>query len=45
MKVDFIVPELTRAHLHPAMAALVSKAEASRAKALEEAVVKGKAAA
>lgn len=45
MAVDFIVPELTRAHLHPAMAGLVPKAEASRAKALEEAVLKGKAAA
>jgi FMN-dependent NADH-azoreductase len=45
MKVDFIVPELTRAQLHPAMAGLVPKAEASRATALVEAVVKGKAAA
>jgi FMN-dependent NADH-azoreductase len=45
MEVDFIVPELTRAHLHPAMAGLVPKAEASRAKAFEAAGTKGKAAA
>ncbi|MFJ7219097.1 FMN-dependent NADH-azoreductase [Amycolatopsis sp. NPDC098790] len=45
MEVDFIVPELTRAHLHPAMAGLVPKAEASRLKALEDAAAKGKAAA
>jgi FMN-dependent NADH-azoreductase len=45
MEVDFIVPELTRAHLHPAMAGLVPKAEASRAKAHDEAVITGKAAA
>lgn len=45
MVVGFIVPELTRAHLHPAMAGLVGKAEASRLKAREDAAVKGKAAA
>ncbi|GAB2603149.1 NAD(P)H-dependent oxidoreductase [Streptomyces capparidis] len=45
MEVDFIVPELTLAHSNPAMAELIPLAEASKAKAHEEAVSKGKAAA
>ncbi|MFC3573615.1 FMN-dependent NADH-azoreductase [Streptomyces yaanensis] len=45
MEVDFIVPELTMAHSNPAMAELIPLAEASKAKAHEEALGKGKAAA
>ncbi|MEU2281118.1 NAD(P)H-dependent oxidoreductase [Streptomyces sp. NPDC013178] len=45
MTVDFIVPELTMAHSNPAMAELIPLAEASKAKAHEDAVSKGKAAA
>jgi FMN-dependent NADH-azoreductase len=40
--VDFIVPELTAAASNPAMAELIPLAEASWAKALQDAVVKGK---
>lgn len=42
-EVDFIVPELTLAASKPAMAELVPLAEASRAKALEDAGTKAKA--
>jgi FMN-dependent NADH-azoreductase len=45
MTVDFIVPELTMAHSNPAMAELIPLADASKAKAHEDAVTKGKAAA
>lgn len=45
LKVDFIVPELTLAHSNPAMAELIPLAEASRARALDEAASKGKQAA
>ncbi|MFJ9821801.1 FMN-dependent NADH-azoreductase [Streptomyces sp. NPDC101151] len=45
MEVDFIVPELTMAHSNPAMAELIPLAETSKAKAHEDAVAKGKAAA
>ena len=45
MEVDFIVPELTLAHRVPDMAELIPLAEASNAKAHEEAISKGKAAA
>ena len=45
MEVDFIVPELTLAHVTPAMAELIPLAEASRARAHEDAAVKGKSAA
>ncbi|MDQ0963861.1 FMN-dependent NADH-azoreductase [Streptomyces sp. B4I13] len=45
MTVEFIVPELTLAHSNPSMAELVPLAEASKARAHEEAVTKGKAAA
>ncbi|QKZ17292.1 FMN-dependent NADH-azoreductase [Streptomyces chartreusis] len=45
MEVDFIVPELTLAHTVPAMAELVPLAEASKAKAHEDAISKGKEAA
>ncbi|MFJ3306384.1 FMN-dependent NADH-azoreductase [Streptomyces sp. NPDC086549] len=45
MEVDFIVPELTMAHSNPAMAELIPLAEASKTKAHEDAVSKGKAAA
>ncbi|CAM5253353.1 FMN-dependent NADH-azoreductase [Streptomyces aurantiogriseus] len=45
MEVDFIVPELTLAHSNPAMAELIPLAEASKARAHEDAVTKGKAAA
>ncbi|MBM9505907.1 FMN-dependent NADH-azoreductase [Actinacidiphila acididurans] len=41
-EVDFIVPELTLARSQPAMADLVDAADASRAKAREDAVVKAK---
>jgi FMN-dependent NADH-azoreductase len=43
LDVDFIVPELTLARANPAMAELVDLADASRAKAQEDAVAKGKA--
>ncbi|MGW1895245.1 FMN-dependent NADH-azoreductase [Streptomyces sp. NPDC002004] len=43
LDVDFIVPELTLAASNPAMAELIPLAEASRAKAHEEAATKGKA--
>lgn len=42
VEVDFIVPELTLAHSVPAMADLIPLAEASRAKAQEEAAQKAK---
>ncbi|MFJ3231035.1 FMN-dependent NADH-azoreductase [Streptomyces sp. NPDC086787] len=45
MEVDFIVPELTMAHSNPAMKDLIPLAEASKARAHEDAVTKGKAAA
>ncbi|AXK33461.1 FMN-dependent NADH-azoreductase [Streptomyces armeniacus] len=43
LETDFIVPELTLAPQVPAMAALVPKYEASRAKAFEDAETKAKA--
>lgn len=42
-EVDFIVPELTLAHSQPTMAELIPLAEASRAKAFDEAREKAKA--
>jgi FMN-dependent NADH-azoreductase len=45
MTVEFVVPELTSALSNPAMAELIPLAEASKAKAHEEAAAKGKAAA
>jgi FMN-dependent NADH-azoreductase len=42
-EVDFIVPELTPARSKPEMAELIPLADASRAKALDEAAQKGKA--
>ncbi|MGV9349422.1 FMN-dependent NADH-azoreductase [Streptomyces spiralis] len=45
VEVDFIVPELTMAHSNPAMAELIPLAEASKAKAHEDALSKGKSAA
>ncbi|MFF3376685.1 FMN-dependent NADH-azoreductase [Streptomyces sp. NPDC002680] len=45
MEVDFVVPELTMAPVNPSMAELIPLAEESRARAHEEAVAKGKAAA
>ncbi|QIQ03773.1 FMN-dependent NADH-azoreductase [Streptomyces liangshanensis] len=42
-EIDFIVPELTLAPLKPEMADLIPLAEASRAKATDEAVQKAKA--
>jgi FMN-dependent NADH-azoreductase len=45
MEVDFIVPELTLAHSNPAMAELIPLAEASKVRAHEDAVSKGKTAA
>ncbi|MFJ4844741.1 MULTISPECIES: FMN-dependent NADH-azoreductase [unclassified Streptomyces] len=42
LDVDFIVPELTAAASNPAMSELVPLAEASWARALEDAAVKGK---
>ncbi|MFI1394436.1 FMN-dependent NADH-azoreductase [Streptomyces sp. NPDC020681] len=42
-EVDFIVPELTLAHVKEEMAELIPLAEASRAKALDEAAEKAKA--
>lgn len=41
-QIDFIVPELTLAHSNPGMADLIPLAEASRAKAEEEATRKAK---
>lgn len=43
MEVDFIVPELTLAPTQPTMAELIPLAEASRAKAFEDAEEKGRA--
>ncbi|MDH6128638.1 NAD(P)H-dependent oxidoreductase [Kitasatospora sp. GP82] len=43
LKVDLIVPELTRARSVPAMADLIGKSDASREKAHEEAAAKAKA--
>ena len=43
LDVDFIIPELTLARSNPAMASLVDAADASRAQAHEDAVVKAKA--
>ncbi|MBB5119876.1 FMN-dependent NADH-azoreductase [Streptomyces eurocidicus] len=43
MEVDFIVPELTLARAVPAMAGLIDKADASRARADADAAAKGKA--
>ncbi|MFF3846040.1 FMN-dependent NADH-azoreductase [Streptomyces sp. NPDC002328] len=45
LEVDFIVPELTMAHANPAMAELIPLADASKARAHEDADAKGKAAA
>ncbi|WP_432044093.1 FMN-dependent NADH-azoreductase [Streptomyces cadmiisoli] len=42
LDLDFIVPELTAAHSNPDMAELVPLAEASWARALQDAAVKGK---
>ncbi|MDX2912746.1 MULTISPECIES: FMN-dependent NADH-azoreductase [Streptomyces] len=42
LEVDFIVPELTMAPHNPAMSELIPLAEASRAKAFDDAVVKAK---
>ncbi|MER0242260.1 NAD(P)H-dependent oxidoreductase [Streptomyces sp. HSW2009] len=42
LEVDFIVPELTLARSNPAMAELVEKSDASRAKAHEDAASKAK---
>lgn len=42
-EIDFIVPELTLAPVKPEMADLIPLAEASRAKAHEEAIQKAKA--
>ncbi|WP_392671644.1 FMN-dependent NADH-azoreductase [Streptomyces sp. LN785] len=42
-EIDFIVPELTMAHVNPAMAELIPLAEASRSKALTDAEEKAKA--
>ncbi|MDX3356609.1 NAD(P)H-dependent oxidoreductase [Streptomyces sp. ME01-24h] len=42
LDLDFIVPELTAAAVDPAMAELIPLAEASWARALEEATLKGK---
>ncbi|MEV6238169.1 NAD(P)H-dependent oxidoreductase [Lentzea sp. NPDC051838] len=42
LELDFIVPELTMAPRNPAMAQLIPLYEASRERALEEAVVKAK---
>ncbi|GAA0446525.1 NAD(P)H-dependent oxidoreductase [Streptomyces sp. NPDC046215] len=43
LEVDFIIPELTLARAVPAMADLVDKSDASRAKAYEDAAAKAKA--
>lgn len=43
LEVDFIVPELTLAHVKPEMADLRDLADASRTRAHEEAVAKAKA--
>jgi FMN-dependent NADH-azoreductase len=42
LDVEFIVPELTAARTNPAMAELIEKADASRAKAHEDAAAKAK---
>jgi FMN-dependent NADH-azoreductase len=42
LELDFIVPELTAAHSNPDMAELIPLAEKSWARALEDAVLKGK---
>ena len=42
LEVDFIVPELTMAPHNPAMSELIPLSEASRAKALDDSVVKSK---
>ena len=42
LDVEFIVPELTLARVNPAMAGLIDQADASRAKAHEDAAVRGK---
>jgi len=42
LSVEFIVPELTMARVNPAMAALVEQADASRARAHEDAAARGK---
>jgi len=44
LEVDFIVPELTMAPANPAMAKLIPLAQASKAKAHQDAVLKAKAA-
>ncbi|WP_328466711.1 FMN-dependent NADH-azoreductase [Streptomyces sp. NBC_00448] len=43
LDVDFIIPELTLARVNPAMASLIDAADASRAKAHEDATEKAKA--
>lgn len=43
LEVDFIIPELTLARVNPAMASFVDAADASRAKAHEDAAEKAKA--
>jgi FMN-dependent NADH-azoreductase len=43
LDVDFIIPELTLARVNPAMSALVDAADASRAKAHQDATEKAKA--
>ncbi|USY23429.1 NAD(P)H-dependent oxidoreductase [Nocardiopsis exhalans] len=45
MEIDFIVPELTTAHSNPALPLLIPLADAPKAKAYEDAISKGKAAA
>jgi FMN-dependent NADH-azoreductase len=42
LEVEFIVPELTLARVNPAMAGLIDQADASRAKAHEDAQARGK---
>ena len=42
LEVEFIVPELTLARVNPAMASLIDQADASRAKAHEDAANRGK---
>jgi len=42
LSVEFIVPELTMARVNPAMAALADRADASRARAHEDAAARGK---
>jgi FMN-dependent NADH-azoreductase len=43
LRLDLIVAELTRAPTNPAMAHLIPRYEASRERALEDAVIKAKA--